>query len=151
MKRTIIALVIAALLLIGTACAEMKLAQDFIVRDGTGYAWIGDVGCGHMIVRVDYPEFGVIEAQNIRMELNDAPTVMLWHDADTRCAVFNVEYIGGEIYAAGACGDNPMILPQHVAGIRDTDCDGILWAALAGNVIPSGTRVRVWTDAEAER
>ena len=150
MKKLFAILLTCVLQFCVSCCAEMKLDQDFVVKDGTGYVWLGDVDCGHMTMRIDYPEYGVVESQNIRLELNDLSTVMLWHDASTRCAVFDVEYLNGEIYATGACGENPMILPEYVAGVKDTNHDGIMWCAIAGKIIPAGTRIRVWTEEFSE-
>ena len=150
MKKIITLVMAIMILLAAVGTAEINLVQDMIVPAGTGYVWLGNVDCSHMTMRIDYPEYGVVESQNIRLELNDLSTVMLWHDASTRCAVFDVEYLNGEIYATGACGENPMILPEYVAGIKDTNHDGIMWCAIAGNIIPAGTRIRVWTEEFSE-
>lgn len=138
---------LVALVLFGASCnAEMRLSSDTVTTEDVSYIRFDDMACTNVILRIDYPEYGIGEGQNILLEVNNLPAIVVWHDVNTDYALFNAEYLESAIHAVCSYGGNELFLPESAEGIVDTDENAIMCCAIAGDNIPAGTHVRVWTD-----
>ena len=145
--KKIIAAIIALILIICANCvAEPNPTYDFVLGDNKSCVWICDINSEYAKICIDYPTSGVIQDQNVYLEVNDIRTVTLWHGKETTSATFNVSYSEGELFVYGVCDCEQLNGYNAIAVIQGHSDEEILWCALIGNVIPKGTRVRVWSE-----